>query len=162
MLSFKNNNTYCEIVNDEKNIDKYELHLIKELTVPSQQTINFNTGIKITLTEDYDKLFLKGEKIDDNSSTYFESDMFNKCEDERLVIQLTNPSDNDITFNKDFIISKLYKVFSDNGTIDVAFANGTHIYSDDNISVKSIDGETRGFTIETLPDGHRRLIVDID
>ena len=161
MLNIKNNNTYCEVIKDNEG-DKYKLSLLKTLTIPAHKTIEFDIGIELTLTEMYDKAFLKGEKLDDATSTYFESIMFNKCENEKLIIQITNPSDNDVVFKKDFVIAKIYKVFSDNGSIDIAFANGIHIYSDDNISIKSIDKKTRSFVIETLPDGHKRLIVDID
>lgn len=162
MLEIHNIRKITTAIQDEVYESKYKICLNKELTIPAHKTINFDTGLEFTLTEDYDELFLKGEKLDDETMTFFESEMFVKCENQKLMMQITNPSSKDITFNKDFVIGKLYKIFSDNNVVDMSFANGIHIYSDDNISIKSLDKKTRNFVLEKLPDGHRRLIVDID
>lgn len=160
MVIIKNKKDVTNVIQDEI-INKYKIYLSKDLTIQAHSIVDFDTGLDISLSDDYDELFLKGEKLDNDTMTYFESEMFGKCDENRLIIQITNPSNNDITFRKDFLIGKLYKVFTDNGSIDISFATGINIYSDENISIKSIDKQQRDVLIETLPDGHKRLIVDI-
>ena len=162
MLQILNDKTYCSITNDEINTDKYYVNLIKDLTLTSEnEELNFDTGITITLTEEYDELFVKGN-IADTHRLYTDSYIIKNGEPQKLILKIANPLKKDFTLEKGFTICKLYKSFTDNGILDIRFAAGINIYGDEKVSAKSIDGNTRNFEIVTSPDGDRKLIINLD
>ena len=160
MLRIDNDNTYCEVIRDETNIDKYNVKLLDDLTIDSDDTeYNLDTGISITLTEDYDEVFVKGN-ISDTYRLYTDSFIIKKGDEQKLVLKLANPLNQEIVLEKGSSLCKIYKAFSDNNIIDAAHAAGINIFCDGVISAKSLDGLTRKFEIVTPVEEDKKLIID--